>query len=300
MRAGWSEIGVRQLRRAEAMRPNAPIVLAHLADALDERGHSASAQKRRRRLAEILRSLGIAALLTRFEIDGGPPAASRSWEDPFLARVPVLVARYLRSRGELEAAREELLRGNQRYPGHCELMIEMGRDLMGRQEVNQAMDWFSSAVLVDPTCHEGYLESGFLHACKGHTHLAAHALRTAVTLRPLFADYRFHLGTLLLDTGETEQAIRELRTALTLQPGHSECALHLAGALARAGRAAEAVETLKSSSCRGWPEALFLLAECCLEIDLEEEARSALERLLSADPGDAKARALLETLKQAS
>ena len=81
---------------------------------------------------------------------------------------------------------------------------------------------------------------------------------TVPTLRPLFPDYRYHLGTLLADMGDLDGAITELQRALMLNPDYGHAALHLARAYIDRDQIAEALAVLEDSPCSDWPEAKFL------------------------------------------
>lgn len=300
MRVGWKDLGLRQLERAEKTRPSAPFVLACVAQAFFEAGREKEARARLAKRRRILRSLRIGAI-DELERDGDFDLTSvAQWSDPAQARLDIELAGFLNLRDRTDAAHGELLRANARLPGHSRLMVALGRNLLARDASEDAMDWLSGAILVDPTCHEGFFETAFLHACRGDLNRAEHAMRRAVTLRPLYPDYRFQLGTLLTDLGKTSDALAEFEIALMINPDYAACSLQLANVLLAEGEPRKALAVLNTSVGRDWPEALRLAAECHHAVGDEERAHEMLDELARSDPGCPELEQLREEIGQAT
>jgi tetratricopeptide (TPR) repeat protein len=110
-------------------------------------------------------------------------------------------------------------------------------------------------------------------------------MRRAVTLRPLYPDYRFQLGTLLMDLEKTRDVLAEFEIALMMNPEYEECSLHLASVLLANGEPQKAIAVLNTSSGREWPAGRLLAAQCYHEAGDEELAHKMLDELMQSDPG---------------
>ena len=296
MRHGWLDTGVLQLRRARRLRPRSPYVALFLAAALEELGEVAAAEQ------ETARAL---QLSERLRWTSGVPEATpnfsdlhfyRSWPEPGVARLYVKRAQYRVHTGDSEAAEEELRLANACLPGHPTVLVETARMHLLQDRVEEAERWLDTAVTVNESCHEAQLELGFLHVEAGRPERAKECLQEAVHLRPLFPDYRYHFGTLLLDLGHLQEAIDQFDQALVLNPHHGHSSLQLASAYSAQGRNAEARAALASGSCRDWPEALLLSAEILTKEGRSRDTRELLERVLAQDPDHPDAREALDRL----
>jgi tetratricopeptide (TPR) repeat protein len=296
MRFGRQETGLHQLLRSEKMKPNVPFVIGHVAKALLENGFESEAQERCEHMRKVVDSIKIATLVAA--IEQGKESLERygTWENPHFAHTHVMLARYLALEGRVEESTYALLLGNSRFQGYSKLMVEMGRNLISRQRPEEAMEWLSAAILLDQNCYDGFYETSFLHATKDNLRLGAQALRHAVTLRPLFPDHRFQLGTLLMDLGEIDEAITEFQRALVNRPGDGLCALHLASALVEKAQPAAAIDVIRHTDCHDWPEALVVAAQAHVALGDQNAARAIMEDLIAKEPSYAEARELIEVL----
>ena len=296
MRFGWKQTGLRQLLRAEKIKPNVPFVIGHVAKALLENGMETESERRREHMKKVVASIKIDALTAAIEQQGDVLDRYGRWVNPHFADIHVMLARHLVLQGQVEESTYELLLGNSRFPGHSKLMVEMGRNLISREQPEKAMDWLSAAILLDQNCYDGFYETSFLHATKDKLNLASQALKHAVTLRPLLPGFRFHLGTLLMDLGATDDAITAFRRALVIRPDDGLCSLHLASALVEKSQPEEALKTIHKSNCREWPEALLVAARAHLALGNEEAAQEIVDDLVARDPSYTEAGELLEAM----
>jgi tetratricopeptide (TPR) repeat protein len=170
-------------------------------------------------------------------------------------------------------------------------MVEIGRTHVMLGCAREATRWFERAIAVDEHCHEPFAELSLLRAQAGELDTACDFLRRATELRPTFPDYRYQLGTLLLDLGRVDDAIGQFEEALILHPDHGHCALLLASAYALVGCRRQARELVHSGAWREWSEAMLLDAEMLAQDGRAADAREVLARLLEREPGHADAEA---------
>jgi tetratricopeptide (TPR) repeat protein len=289
MRHGWRSTGIAQLLRAEELRP-LPYVLFAAARALSEAGMEAEAGERRERGKRILLGLGLDP-----GKDGG--SAEGTWENPCLAAVPVITAFIECTRdGGARAVAELTEAVTHRYPGNSRLLVALGRTFRAMERLPEAERWLLAASALDRDCPDALIELGFVRIEGDDLEGALAAFGTAVRLRPLFPDYRYHHGTLLAGMGRLDEAIEDLRYALLLNPSYGQATVQLASALLARERPDEALRVLEGSSVAGWPEALLLAAEAEAMRGRADAARGLVEKALALDPDYTEATDLLRKL----
>lgn len=284
MRFGWRDTGVAQLRRACELLPNAPFPRLFLAAAYADAGDGAAAARARRVAVDCAVTLRTRSGVTGDASGFADASFHRSWPSPGLTRVHLRRAEQLLQARRGAEAVHELEVANSRFPGHPLLLVETGRFRMLLDGSDDAARWFEAAVAVDPRCHSAHLETSYLIAERGNLDAAIASLRLAVELRPSFPDYRYQLGTLLLDVGRMHEAASQLEQALVFNPTHGHGALALARAYAELGRDDDALALIGSGEWRQWPESLVLSAELLARAARLTEARSELERALRLAP----------------
>lgn len=293
MRFGWKDAGAAQLLRAERMRPNVPYVLAYSAAAQLEIGNVSGAEQRIGRALKIVRDLkfedmfaGLPANLTDLKFYG-------KWRNPLLQSLATISANVDRANGFPDVAMETLIHANARYPGHADLMLAAGRHLLGMDNLESAQRWLTAAILMDDYCHQGYYELSFLHKAVGNADRSRQALEAAVSLRPLFPDYRYQLGVTLLDLEDIDGAIEQLERVRLLHPTFGHCSLHLAAAYLEKQSPAQALDALSTPAVRGWTEALILAAHAHIDCEDRQRASECLQEVLDREPNHDEARELM-------
>jgi tetratricopeptide (TPR) repeat protein len=104
-------------------------------------------------------------------------------------------------------------------------------------------------------------------------------------------------GRRLFQAERDAEALAELRRAVFLSPYESEAHLLIGRILLRGGRPREAIDTLKVSVwSRDTPSARLALAEAYVAARDYAAARTEVQAVLTADPGNAAAAALLASL----
>lgn len=194
-------------------------------------------------------------------------------ERPEFADVRHLTGVCLSFVGQPEAALEEFDRALELNPGYIEAHLNKALTLneLGRfDEARAAFEaaWqaeqksggpFSSPVTA--LLANAHAEVGDLYMEAGDPRKAAEQYRSALEMRPRFADIRNKLGKALLEAGELEQAESELGTALQDNPNFVAARINLGLVKYRRGA--------KDEALRDW------------------------ETALQAAPGNAQARAFL-------
>jgi tetratricopeptide (TPR) repeat protein len=221
----------------------------------------------------------------------------RRWENPVLARLPLLVGDFLQQKGDAEGAESALRLGNAAHPGHPALLVALGGLLVALGKGDEAKRWLRAAVSMDASCHEAWFELSFLLAEDGDLEGARHALATAVSLRPLFPDYRYQYGILARDLGRPREAIEELSRVHLLNPRSAYCSLHLAEAHLEVGELDEALWVLQEGSPRDLPEALVVAARMRLRCGDRDEAQKLLEKVLECGYSHEDSFAVLDALR---
>ncbi len=298
MKTGWIDVGLTLLKRAEKVRPRVPYVLMHVAAAFREAADEDAAESRLARARDAVSDLPLEEPVAG--IDPSMLESLTSWECPNLVQFEIVFADFLAQSGEADRAREELLRANARCPGHARLMIELGKAFLFHGEANRAAEWMTAVTRLHHAPHEAHIELGFIHAEAAALREAEWAFQSAIELRPLFPDYRFHFATFLVELGRTEEAIGQLERVLVLNPDYDHAALHLANAYLETGRFDEALETVASSGCATWTEARVLAAEAHWLRGDSDRARELLDGILAAEPRNADAIELLARVTAAT
>lgn len=150
-----------------------------------------------------------------------------------------------------------------------------------------------------PKWAEPYFYLGIAHLSVGEADLAQHAIATAIELDKQNGTYRTLLAQLLLLQGSFEQAEKEAAIALRLSPNNLRAAI-LMGKAAIGAKQFQRAEELFARLSRAIPdnsELLGNLALAAIGAGNKETAETALEELLTKDPANIQATALLISLK---
>ena len=293
MRFGWKDVGAAQLVRAEKMRPNVPYVLAYSAAAQREIGNASGADQRTEQALKVVRDSELEDLFSNFRANLADLDFYGKWRNPLLQSLSTIAADVDRANGRPDAALVTLVNANARWPGHPDLMLAVGRHLQGMEDLENAGRWLTAAILMDDYCHQAYYELSFLHRAAGDVARSRQALEAAVSLRPLYPDYRYQLGVTLLDLEDVDGAIEQLERVRLLHPTYGHCSLHLAAAYLEKRSPAQALDALSTPAVRGWTEALVLAAQAHIDCGDRRRASDCLEEVLEREPNHDEARELM-------
>ncbi len=291
---GWEDVGVQQLTRAAQAAPGHAYRWISLAAARE------SDQKCRELLDKgraLIRDLPV-------ELDHAPVeemfASVRRWDCPVRHNVPVRHAMYCTEEGRPDEAERILRVANGEHPGHPELMVAMAHQLTMTGRESEGRAWLDGARQVDPECHRADLDCGLLAMNHERYEEAEACFRRAVQQRPLFPDYRYHLGEALRQHGDLDGALREFQRVLTLIPEHGRAVLQVAACRFAMGQSDLALSVLDGSACAEWPEAMVLAARAHLDRGEPQAAKGLLRQVLEKDPGSESARQVWEQLSAVS
>jgi tetratricopeptide (TPR) repeat protein len=167
--------------------------------------------------------------------------------------------------------------------------------MLGRQDEAEAE--FRGAVRLFPRAVPAYVNLADLYRSRGMEPEAERTLREGLAVVPQDASLHYALGLALARAGRLPDAVAELARASTLG-GSAEYAYAYAVALNSTGHGPEAIRTLEQALTRDPTDRdlLFALSTFHRDAGEMEEARAYAERLVTAHPGDAEARALLQSL----
>jgi tetratricopeptide (TPR) repeat protein len=115
---------------------------------------------------------------------------------------------------------------------HWEYHLILGRVLLGRGQVNEALAHYQKASVLRPDEPAAHLLRGVVLGAKGQLDEAIGQFQEALRLKPDYADAHNGLGTILARKGQTDQAIEQFREALRLQPDYADARRNLEAALA--------------------------------------------------------------------
>ncbi|MCX5674681.1 MAG: tetratricopeptide repeat protein [Planctomycetota bacterium] len=132
---------------------------------------------------------------------------------------------------------------------------------------------------------------GYLHAELGNHELAVAALKTAIRLKPDYADAYNNLGVAYGKMGRSAEEVEAYKTAIRLKPDDAQAYYNLGMTYGKMGRYAEAVEAYKTA-IRLQPdhaEAYNNLGVAYGLLDLDAEAVQACKTAIRLKPDYAKA-----------
>lgn len=123
-------------------------------------------------------------------------------------------------------------------------------------------------------------------------------LRQAAEIEPHNFDGRINLGSACYMNGEHEEAIRHFRYVLGIDPHHPMALLNLAAAYDATGKLTESIETLERLTLARpkFPDVHYNLAIAYMKKEEDAKAEELLHEELRVNPGNEKARDLLNKL----
>ncbi len=253
------------LRRAIALKPNAPETLNNLGNVLRERGSlDAAADQYGKALrlcpdyVEALCNLGHVLVLQ--------------------GRVPQAISVYARA-----------LR---RDAGHAEAHNGLGRALDTQGRSDEAVDCFRRAVTLRPAFFDAWMNLGRAHLASEAPDEAEAAFRHAAERRPQAVEPWLQLGLARERMGDAAAAREAYRAAAERAPEHPTPHYKLGVLFRKAGRAEEAAASYDAALARDpdHAEALNDLGYLRLEEGDREEAERLFRRAMAAGPRLAQAR----------
>jgi tetratricopeptide (TPR) repeat protein len=132
---------------------------------------------------------------------------------------------------------------------------------------------------------------GYLHGELGNPELAAEAYKTAIRLKPYYADAYLFLGSAYSKMGRYAEAVEAFKTAIRLKPDYADAYFFLGAAYSEMDRSAEAVEAYKTAIRLkpDYAEAHFFLGAAYSKMGRYAEAVEAYKTAIRLKPDEAEA-----------
>lgn len=157
------------------------------------------------------------------------------------------LATALVGKGEVDEAMEHYHRVLRIDPTYALAHYSLGNALAGKGSWNEAIDHYRRALDSDPGYAEAHNNLGIALARQGKLEEAIFHFRAALRLRPWDAKVHVNLANVLAMRGVSEEAIDHYRKALVEEPEFAEAHEELARLLARKGRREEAIEHMQEA-----------------------------------------------------
>lgn len=146
----------------------------------------------------------------------------------------------LRREGKTADALAQFKKCITRDTNHVDAQIEIGHCLGALGRIDEALNAYKVAGVVDPQSRDKY--AGVMHLMSGDLEQAAECFSNEIAARPQDPFAYRNLGRALVQAGSFDDAIMVYRTALQLQPTAVELQLELGAAYAKGGYTKQAVE----------------------------------------------------------
>ena len=259
---GQAWLGVRKpvnaiiaFEEAVKRKPDSPLALLNLADALTQAGQTPRAVATLSRALKVAPGdpllwyqLGVtqsaaehdAAAITAFE-----KAVSL---DPDFIEAHNALGAALAARGDLDRAQKELLRALQLNPDFPEALGNLGHLLAARRDPQQAAFYFARSVKLKPNDAEVRTNYSVTLASLNQWDEARQQIEAAVKADPKSADAHNFKGTLLEQAGNHADALREFLEAIRLRPDFGMGRIHAARILAARGDRTAAEQQLRQAA----------------------------------------------------
>ncbi len=203
-----------------------------------------------------------------------------------------------RAAGDDAAALARLREAVRLRPLFPEAENDLAAVLQARGAYDEALAHHREAVRANPHFALGWTSMGATLAAMGRTDDALAAHRQALAVDPGLMEAHANLGALLDQLGRSDEAMREYEEALRIRPS-AEVLNNVAIVLAQRGQQQEAAARYREAiALRPDVAAIHVnLAYVLIALGDRAGARGALETALRIEPGQAAARATLDSLQ---
>ncbi|ANM31673.1 hypothetical protein ABI59_22110 [Acidobacteria bacterium Mor1] len=125
--------------------------------------------------------------------------------------------------GDNEAGRRELLAVAESRPRRfADLYGTLGDLAVDDRKLDEAMDWYRTAIETDPRNADAWLQLMTIHLAAGRVEEATRCAQEAVSIRPKEAATHFMVGVVFARSGRVDEALPYLREAIRLEPENAE------------------------------------------------------------------------------
>ncbi|MGO9465163.1 MAG: tetratricopeptide repeat protein [Isosphaeraceae bacterium] len=167
----------------------------------------------------------------------------------------------------------------------------LGNALQARGKLEEAVAEYRTAIRLKPDYAEAHVNLGNVLDEQAKPEEAIPEYRTAIRLKPDHADAHTSLGTALDDQGKLEEAVAEFRTAIRLEPDDADAHYNLGIALRKQVKLEEAVAEFRTA-IRLKPDDADARYGLGLALKAQGKLEEAVAEYLTAirlNPGDAEA-----------
>ena len=126
-------------------------------------------------------------------------------------------------------------------------LLNLGRDLYRKDQLDDARTCFSKAIELDPDFAIAHIRLGFVLLGLGHVEESIASVRRAIELEPDCGMIYVVLAIVLYKNGQLDDAIAACRKATELSPDRAEAHRELGNMLREAGHEQEAQRELDES-----------------------------------------------------
>jgi Flp pilus assembly protein TadD len=258
---------------AAQRKPDSPVVILNLADALTQTGQGARAVGALNHALKVKPDepllwyqLGIAHSSTARETEAIAALEKALELDPDLAEAHNLLGAALASKGEMDRAEKELLSALQINPDFADALGNLGHLLTVRGDVAQAAFYFARSVQLKPNDAEIRTNYAVTLARLNQFEEAHQQIEAAVKTDPKSPEAHNFKGSLLERKGNHGEALNEFLAAIRLRPDFALAHLNAGLILATKGDKAAAQQHLREASTSSDP-------------NIQRQAASALRQL---------------------
>jgi protein O-GlcNAc transferase len=193
--------------------------------------------------------------------------------------------------GDLSGAEVVAIEGTKASPSCADMPLLLANIHVTRGELDQAVTAFRTAITIKPDFAQAHQALGDVFKQQGHRAQAIESHRRAVTISPADATARARLAGALQDDGQIEAAASTYRQALALDEHHAESSVNIGSALHQLGRYDDAVASYRKAIALqpGLHDLHTSLGDALSAMSRLEEAVGAYRQALALQPGEQRA-----------
>jgi tetratricopeptide (TPR) repeat protein len=166
----------------------------------------------------------------------------------------------------------------------------LGYALLQREQVNEAIGEYRSALKISPSSVTAHYDLGDAFLQKGDEDRAIAEFQAALKIDPACVEAHYNLGTVLLKEGRVDEAIDQIERALQTNPNSPIAHYNLGNALLQKGRVDEAIAHFERAVAidPGYALAHNNLGSALFHQGQVDEAIAHFQKAVKADPSIAE------------
>lgn len=169
---------------------------------------------------------------------------------------------------------------------HFGMIYQMLAEKFNRPTIDQAIDFYSKAIEMDPFQAQFHGNLGFLYLNKGNTDRALEEFYQAYLIRPATVTYLERLTNIYLQKGEMEKALYFAEKAVEINPAEPVYYNNLGAIFLKKGMPDKAIESFKKALELSQNGQVYLenLTNACLSAGKYEELLDCYKKLIERNP----------------